>query len=397
MKPDPLTSAFLRAARLKIKEIHREWAGDRLKIGLFAFGGHGDLMRLMTFAAAVRKRYPRERAHITLICKYINPTYHEPSDRTAAVEGWAVNDEIIRMVALQPEFAIDHVVQLHLVRWEHAVRALRPRFDHFWEVQYVAGLTTTWRNRKRPSPWSAFQAKCNRQLKPWRGIFDGFAHSNPKLNGVGMTQFETLAASSGLDVREDDLRIEVERHGDGTWRFGGRAWEPIVKLPEQPYVVWHNGAGGRAAMKCLPLALANEGVRVCRKAGLTAVQVGRRDKDILIDGVADYRGCSICDTAALLSGSVGHFDIEGGIVYLSHALGVPRCVFFGPTPTSLFGFKDSLNCSREVCEPCWWSVPDWDRKCKLGQRFCLNMPQTLGEMGVTVSLALRTFKEVGRW
>lgn len=392
MRSDPLTKAFLRAARTKITRIHREWAKGRLRIGLFAFGGHGDFMRLLTFTAAVRKRYPRKKAHLTLICKYISPTYADADEPAIGKDGWAANDELIRMIGLQPEFDIDHVLQLHLVRWEHAVKALRPKFDHFWEVQYVAGLTTTWQKRRKSSPWSAFQRTCDRCMKPWRSIFDGFAHSNPLLNDLGMTQFETLASSSGLDVREDDLRIEVRHNDNGDeWILGGRSWKPIAPMPPQPYVVVHNGAGGQARMKLLPPALAEHLVGLCKHAGLGVIQVGRKDKDCPIKGALDYRGTSILDTAVLLRGALGHFDVEGGIVYLSHALRTPRAVWFGPTPTGLFGFKDSLNISRVRCEPCWWSTETWDRKCKLGHDWCLNMPQTRAEMREDVEQALYHF------
>ena len=390
-----MTRQLLKEAQRSIGREHKRSADGRLRIGLFAFGGHGDFMRLMTFAAAVRKQFPKKLAHLTVITKYVQPTYDDPQQPGLGKPGWDVNEELLHMIGCQPHMLIDYCLLLIQVHWAHAVKMLRRRFDHFWEVQYTARLSVHPRLGGR---WNGFLGSCERACAPWREVFDGFPESNPRLSGLGQSQFETLAASSGLAVTEDDLRLDVQSKGRAVL-LGGRSWEPVVEAPTEPYITWHNGAGGRATVKCLPEGLVAESVAAARVKGLHVVQVGRRDKETLVDGCIDMLGTSILDTAVLLNGAVCHFDVEGGIRYLSHALGVPSVTFFGPTPPSLFGFRDGgINYTREECEPCWWSKRHWDRRCMRGHPHCKNMPQDAKEIRRLTATAIdyaRTWRALG--
>ncbi|HUU33726.1 MAG TPA: hypothetical protein VMW48_06655, partial [Vicinamibacterales bacterium] len=285
------------------------------------------------------------------------------------------------------------LIQLPPTHWDHVRQALLGVGDLTWEVQYTAGLFS-----REPVRFRDELLVADQRLKPFLNHFTGFPYANNALNTVPVNQFELLRRSSGLDVGEADLAIRVERADDKTWLFGGRPWEPVVEYDDpRPYVVWHNGAGGKSTTKCLPHEVAEAGVQACRDRGLVCVQVGRRDKEKPLAGCADMRGTRVLDTLLLLRGAAHHFDIEGGVVYMGHAVrsASPRStVFFGPTPTGLFGFTTNRNVSAGRCPPCWWSTPTWDRKCPRGYDRCLNLPADGAAISTEVNDAL-DFEVVG--
>ena len=369
-----------------IRKAHKEHARGQIKIGLVAFGGYGDFLRLMTFARAVRKRHGAKSAYITLITRYMSPTYTLGNDPKEAVEGHDTLTELLYAMGGQQKYQFNHLVQIPLhggMTWERAVDALMHSFDMLWEVRYTAGLHV--RN------WDKFGGNAlvaDNFLKRFSCYHSGFPYKNNDLDNLPHSQWELLKHSSGLDVDERDLQIKIAGpDATGAYQVGGRKWRPIIELPPpgMRYVVWHNGAGGKALAKCLPMARVVDSVNVLRNAGYEIVQVGSKAKEDPIPGAHDRRGTAVLDTLLLLRGACGHFDIEGGVAYMGQAVRQDRpppssVVFFGPTPVKLFGFERSYKCSRFDCPPCWWSKPKWDRKCMRGYESCLNFPQNKREM-----------------
>lgn len=84
---------------------------------------------------------------------------------------------------------------------------------------------------------------------------------------------------------------------------------------------------------------------------------------------------NLVDMALILSQSQLHISNEGGSVHLAHAVGTKSITLFGPTAPDLYGYPDNLNLYADKCPSCWWTVPEWSRRCKLGHRVCTNLQE----------------------
>ena len=328
-------------------------------MGVFKLGGHGDFMQQLAFARAVRRRWPRREAAVTLVGKF---------DTSGA------NDAMLRGCDF-----VDSCIQVPPADWRVLVQELAPAFDVFYDVQYVAG--TYFRSMRR---FAAEQAAANTRLARYAYYYSRFPWSNAELAETGQSQWEMLAWSSGLDVSEDDLFIEpIAECGmqiadsRATHDEGSSAPAPSpIRNPQSEIrncVTLHNGAGGLAVAKCLPMPTMDAIARGISEQGLVPVQVGT-EREKAIAGCLDRRGLSINATAAVIAGAELHVDVEGGLVYVARAVGTRSVVFFGPTPVVTFGFPGNVNVSLGRCRPCWWSRAGWERRCPKGHAFCRNLP-----------------------
>jgi len=349
-----------------------------LVIGILKLGGHGDLLQQLVFAKAVRKRW--RRALIVVFSRALAPT-------RAVVGGEVFDDHVDATLFANAAEAmrlgpIVHV-PLALAGWRAAVPLLRGLVDCLWDVQYVAA--SYWRDLKRHG---REQLEFDSRLKYYSRFYSGFpCLSNPELHCLRMTQFELLAESTGLDVCEDDLRLAAP-DADAALADAG------------DYATLHNGAGGGAVLKTLPLAHMEAVAAALARQGLAVVQIGKRDdaKEPPILGTRDLRGLPMMASMAVMARAKLHVGIEGGPIYVAKGLGVPRAVFIGPTSPHVFGFADSVNLVRcgadgePVCEPCWWSRSRWDRRCPKGLPYCANFPQSPEEAAEAVGNASRVMR-----
>jgi len=330
-------------------DTHRKRFARRLHIGVFKLGGHGDFMQQLAFARAARRRWPRREATITLVSKF---------DKSGA------NDAMLHGCRF-----VDSCIQVPPADWRMLVQDLAPAFDIFYDVQYVVG--TYFRSMRR---FAAEQAAANARLARYAADYSRFPWANAHLAETGQSQWDMLARSSGLDVCEDDLFIQPEaEEGQASGDEGRGRCESAPRTIREPYITLHNGAGGQAVAKCLPVPTMDAIAQAVRQAGLVPVQVGTSREKAICECV-DRRDLPINATAAVIAGARRHIDVEGGLVYVARAVGTRSVVFFGPTPVATFGFKDNVNVCLERCRPCWWSRPGWERRCAKGHAFCRNLP-----------------------
>ena len=153
---------------------HRRRFGRRLHVGVFKLGGHGDFMQQLAFARAVRRRWPRREATVTLVSKF---------DKTGA------NDAMLRGCDF-----VDSCIQVPPADWRTLVQDLAPAFDVLYDVQYVAA--TFFRSMRR---FAAEQAAANARLARYAAYYSRFPWANAQLDETGQGQWDMLARSSGLD------------------------------------------------------------------------------------------------------------------------------------------------------------------------------------------------------
>ena len=338
VSPDAETRSALAGARLDLAQ-KRKGAAGRLFIGLYKDGGIGDLMQEAAFAAAVRRRYPD--AYINLICR----------DLGQDADGVPLVANILR-----GNPAIDGVTPIPQVGWQRGVRAFYRDFDIFYEVQYAA-RTFNWID-------ASDQHQADLLLRPYEKYTLDFPATSRRLGETQQTQWEILSASSGFDVSENDLAIQVG--------------ELPKELRRKRYVVVHSMAGGVALAKCAPLTTMVALAASFKKARIPCIQVGA-PRDPQIRGALDYRGRTINVSAAIIQRARMLIDIEGGLGYVARAVGTRRAVFFGPTPATLFRFEGDIvlrntRGGRPPCEPCWHHGPRWAVNCYKQFPICANIP-----------------------
>lgn len=312
----------------------RKRAGKRLFICVYKEGGIGDWMQQAAVAMAVRRRHPK--AFIVLIGRDLGPD----------ADGQPLVNNLLRH---HP--AVDHTISYPPVNWQRTVRAIYKRFDIFYQPHYVM-RTYNWID-------PAAQHRADLCLGPYLKYALEFPLSNHWLEDLGETQWQMLRTSSGLDVSEADL-----------WVKSGKCPAAVAK---RRFVTLHNMAGGSALIKCAAMSTMQDVAAAFWKKGILPVQVGAAT-DPPIAGCADHRGLTINATAAVVKRSMLHIDIEGGLVYLAKAVGTRSAVFFGPTPSSVFGFAGNITLTSFNCRPCWWHADRWGVNCRDRQPICRNIP-----------------------
>jgi len=364
----------IRTALKEQREAFRAAFGHspELVVGILKMGGHGDFLQQLVFAKAVRRRWGATRALLVLFSRALAPTMAE-------VAGQPLEDHVTQTLFENAAAAmrLGPIVNMPLAvpSWRAVVPVLRGLVDCLWDVQYVAA--SYWRDLTKHG---REQLEFDARLKLYSRFYSGFPTlSNPELDGLWMSQWDLLRESTGLDVREDDLRLSPPDIGDIVDRAGD-------------YATLHNGAGGHALLKRMPPAHMDAVAAALGRRGLKAVQLGKRDDagEPPILGAQDLRGIPMRLTLGVVAGAKLHVDVEGGLVYVAKGLRTPRAVFIGPTSPHVFGFADSYNLVRTAdeecscfcgspfvpprCTPCWWHRPLWDRRCSRGLPYCANFP-----------------------
>lgn len=331
----------------------RAKAGGRLFVGLYQDGGLGDLMRQLAFAAAVRRAFPDAWIHV--VCRDLGPD----------ADGRPI---CVNIVAGNP--AANAATFVPRMPFAVGVHAFYRDFDLFYEVGYCV-RTYAWLD-------PALQHRNDLLLRPFERYAAEFPRSSRRLGETGMTQWQLLAATSGLAVCEADLSIRLGRLPD--------------ELRKRRYVCVHNMAGGTALAKCAPLATFGALTAELRKHRIRCVQVGAAT-DPPIPGAEDYRGLRINDTAAVICRAKMLIDVEGGLGYIARAVRTRRACLFGPTPPSIFRFTSDIVLSTESCPPCWHHGPRWSVNCRKQYPICLNIPTDGAEIA---KVLLRYIREVKR-
>lgn len=316
----------LRAISASVREARTRSDGRRF-VGVFKPGGLGDLLVAAAFARACKRRW--KDAFVCIVCSHLGMD----GDRGLAESAVLDNEAVDYTVTIPRQYTMRD--------WRRLTALLSPLFDVFYEVQYAV----------RTYCWSeaADQRLADLSARPYEHFLAGFPWTNAELDDMRQNQWEMMAASSGIAVTQGDLWISV------ACRAG---YAPMKRT-----ITVHHGAGNGSTAKCAAMQTMRDLVVGLTHAGYEVVQVGG-PSDPLIDGVFDQRGLLLNQTAWIMRTAEMHVDSEGGLVYVAAAVGTRSLVFFGPTPSTLFGMDGNINITRNVCRPCWWTEPRWGVMCK---------------------------------
>ena len=149
-------------------------------------------------------------------------------------------------------------------------------------------------------------------------------------------------------------------------------------FPRDPYITIHNASDENFLVNGVPMR-DRQSTKVyprvdqlvellrARFPAIRIVHLGAGNSRHIPGVDLDLRGkCNIPETAAVLSGSGLHIDVESGLVHLAASLGVRSCVLFGPTNLEYFAYDENINIPPATCGNCWWLTRDWMMNCAKG-------------------------------
>ena len=361
----------------RAKLLHDEAGPERHpRIAIMMGPGHGDHMRGVAFANAVRRHWGAN-AHI------IGLMHFSAAGIVSADLGHAA-----KQTGALDEFFLTQDVERDIL-----VGRLVPSFDVVYDaIPYAVGVF--WNLNTRTDDGTNHitkDAEARQRLCRFQEFYDQHPLSTWRAKIKPYNVFEMMAASSGLDVSEADLIVpagfcpKFTPHDvyERLCKVGGStSWER-AKVQDCQYIVVHNRAGGTALVKQAPDDVwAAMGESVLR-LGYRCVQVGMAtDPKLPIPKLIDRRGYRLAISASLVSGAAVTITIEGFMAYVARALGRPCLTLFGPTPINFFGLAGNMNAIRMTRPdgakgiPCplkscfqggGWSLPEnWGMGCRLG-------------------------------
>ncbi len=407
----PAHTKQLELLDVQIKAAHEGVEDDRLKVCVIAHTGIGDRMRALAFCQAVKRVY--------LGCHIFFPWRFD----LWPVAGLDIahNAQLMRMI--DAHAPMNTVPRRMFIPW------LRERFDVVFDVTGVA-VAAYWDIGGVPlaigaeDPFATHWAFQHRQkradmaLRPFLDIYSGHPWDNWRLIYEPYSQWEIMAASSGIPVDPLDLIPPLECAPiddemfqlswiDGSVqstkdagkfvreRAGCSLWEKS-RVRDCKYVVVHNSVGGGQRMKEAPPEVFAAIVKRLKDDGIKCVQVGGKD-DARMEGTVDRRGHRLPMVAKLIGESVGVVAVEGLLPYIARSMNKMCMVLFGATPVetySIDGFvnlvhRNSIGAPACPIKSCFaggggYTLHEhWDKTCCLSGhpmvnnrevRHCLNMP-----------------------
>lgn len=306
---------------------------DVLTIGIVREGGIGDRMILGAFAVAVKRKFPN--SHITAI---VNNSI-EPLTR---------HDAIDKMKLYKP------------VHWDKTEKNSKGRYDILYLLKYVPKVIVN------KYSLNEYKKSVDEIFSRYSDIYyESHGHNIPRsLQSLKKNSIDFLCECACLEGGQRDLSIKLTANDN----------KILLNLQTNKYITIHNGDFRGRGNKCWPTDSWKELVKKMKKIGLSVVQLGV-ELDEFVEGSYDLRGkTTIYEAAAIIKQSLNHIDTEGGLVYLSKAVGQKSIVLFGPNYPGFFGLKGNINYrgGDDICETCcykdgWW----WE--CHLGYDSCKAM------------------------
>ncbi len=215
---------------------------------------------------------------------------------------------------------------------------------------------------------------CARQIqKPYRG----FIEASPLYDG----QFATVAARSGLrrlDVLGWLAHVPFTQDDQLCLAPDVAAYRYVIEeagLAGKSYITIHNGfdnvalRGVDTVTKAWPESHYVEFVErlKARFPEVLVVQVGAStSRPIANADLCLLNATSLHDAAWILKHSLLHIDGDSGMVHMARALHTRSLVLFGPTNRDYFRYAANENLSSASCNNCWWTTPEWVRRCPRG-------------------------------
>lgn len=307
-------------------------------VGLLYLGGIGDSLFLSALATAIIKKYPDAKLFL-----FVRELSH--------VELFRGSDLISGVYAVQPN------------RVELLNHSLTRIFDIVMENRYVIKTQNKLANDRELLETE--ESFCS-LVKNW----DVFPLHNYLYGEAGNSLFEIASRCTALDVVEDDLTIPLLSED----------FESLVNLlsgvPHFGYITVHHGSDPKMTLPDGTKAKLQsknwfsdrweEVISCFLKQGYTIVQVGLKGEQPLNNCINLLGKLSIRQTAAILKYATLHLDTEGGVVHLARAVNTQSVVLFGPTPVTLYAYRNNTNIVEGECNNCFWSDIRWFQRCPKG-------------------------------
>ena len=335
--------------------------------------GHGDNMRGMAIASALRRK---NVGHITAILNF--------TGKGVVKDGKVKLDGSIAEFDIAESAKEQGVIDDYVMNWgaprQLAIPALANVFQTVYDaVPYPIGQFT----RKGP---------VLRNMGFYKSLYETHPYMNNVLRLLPFNQWEIASQTLGFHVDELDMIAPTTLAPNPE----GPEWEHLCEgqcdpndmlvamLARSPYYVWgagtmvsgryvvvHNSTGGGHAVKCADPAVF-QAVRARLIAdGVECVQVGDI-ADAAIEGAVDRRGMRLALTCQLIAGALAVVSVEGFIPYLGIAKRRPTVVLSGPTPAGFFDCASVTTLAAGLCPSCFWRHEKWGERCWAGHERCVN-------------------------
>jgi ADP-heptose:LPS heptosyltransferase/ubiquinone/menaquinone biosynthesis C-methylase UbiE len=327
-------------------------------VGLLYIGGMGDSLFLSSLAAAVIKKYPKAK-----IFAFVRDQSH--------CNLFKGTDLISAVFEVKSKYS-------YLLR--HCLQQLT---DIFMEDRFVIKVKNNIATNEEIT-------KCELAFKELDKNWDIFPLDNYRFGNMGLTIYELASRCTGLAVVEDDLTIPLLPDDfNGLTRL-------IPGIYPYKYITVHHGCDSRMTLPD------NSGtdmqsknwftdrweavVEELSQHGYTVVQLGM-DGEPRINLTYNLLGkLTLRETATVLKYAALHLDAEGGLVHLARAVSTRSVVIFGPTPVSLYGYRENINIAEGECRNCFWSDIRWFQRCPKGYQTPKCMDQISSRKVIDLTL-----------
>ena len=165
--------------------------------------------------------------------------------------------------------------------------------------------------------------------------------------------FHFLSCGGALPIRDEKINIPLAPEVEPVFES--------LKLGKYITIYSNIGRDGvRPKVKTWPMKYLVEYVSRVKKnfPALEIIQVGGDDAPIEnVD--RKFLGCDLELTKYILANSLLHVGCEGGLIHLATALGTKCLVLFGSSDWHYFSYKQNINVTAGVCEPCMYILENF--------------------------------------
>jgi ADP-heptose:LPS heptosyltransferase len=308
-----------------------------LSIAYIRIGGVGDSLMATAVLPEIQKKYPNSK-----ICLFLR-------DKNGA-----------DLVSGNP-----HVFKTFVVNgsYNHGelIDSCNQIFDIVFHDQYVIQVLY---NIKKLSLFDKDREITDKLFLKYKLNFDTFPNHNSKLLVFEKNIYELASGSTGLNINPENLLIIL---GEEDFRVASSLDHiryVTTSCGQDPHMV-KNTSRKRQTREWDPRKL-NGVVEYLKNNDIEVVQLGNKH-DPLIEGTIDLRGITkLKEAAAIIKKALFHLGTDSGLMHIAKAVGTKSIILFGPSSLEFCGYKDNINIKKGICHDCWWDIPDWSVRCKLG-------------------------------
>ena len=239
--------------------------------------------------------------------------------------------------------------------WTETLNSIKNYYDIIYEF------------RRYPYVWYNYSPDLNKKL--CSTLYDSWNKASIRILSDWKGKiFDYYANESDLIISGDNLNMPINFLGKNAIdsRLLG------YNLPEK-YITISPGCDNNVGVnKLWPVSSWESLVQLLSLKGINIVYLGNKYSPN-ISNLKRIECKDLVDLSLILSKSILNISNEGGSVHIAHSVGTKSVVLFGPTNPTLYGYSDNINIYPDICESCWWTVTDWNKRCKLGNSFCKNL------------------------